>query len=93
MHSLQCIFFRRIYVILVISQLNVVPGPLANALSRRFSARVVVFVGGLMFGTGCVLNAFATSTEYWIFTYTLMSGKIIFIFVWTTTVSDESQSR
>ncbi|KAK2181983.1 hypothetical protein NP493_372g02000 [Ridgeia piscesae] len=37
--------------------------PLANALSRRFSARVVVFIGGLMIGTGCVLNAFATSTD------------------------------
>ena len=70
-----------------------VPGPLANALSRRFSARVVVFVGGLMVGTGCVLNAFATSTEYLIVTYTLMSGKVIFIFVCTTTVSDQSQCR
>ena len=57
-----------------------VPGPLANALSRRFSARVVVFVGGLMVGTGSVLNAFATSTEYMIFTYTLIVGKIVFIF-------------
>ncbi|KAK2181987.1 hypothetical protein NP493_372g02034 [Ridgeia piscesae] len=48
--------------------------PLANALSRRFSARVVVFVGGLMVGTGSVLNAFATSTEYMIFSYTLIVG-------------------
>ena len=56
-----------------------VPGPLANALSRRFSARVVVFVGGLMVGTGSVLNAFATSTEYMIFSYTLIVGKIVFI--------------
>ncbi|KAK2178220.1 hypothetical protein NP493_553g02031 [Ridgeia piscesae] len=31
-------------------------------------------LGGLMVGTGCVLNAFATSTEYLIVTYTLMSG-------------------
>ena len=46
-----------------------------------------------MVGTGCVLNAFATSTEYLIFTYTLMSGKISFIFLCTTTVSDQSQSR
>ena len=34
-----------------------------------------------MVGTGCVLNAFATSTEYLIFTYTLMSGKMLFTFV------------
>ena len=45
-----------------------------------------------MVGTGCVLNAFATSTEYLIFTYTLMSGNITFIFICTTTVSDQSRS-
>ncbi|KAI0242901.1 Monocarboxylate transporter 12 [Lamellibrachia satsuma] len=48
--------------------------PMSNALSRRFSARVVVFAGGLIVGTGCVLNAFATSTEYMIFSYSLMAG-------------------
>ncbi|KAI0238357.1 Monocarboxylate transporter 12 [Lamellibrachia satsuma] len=48
--------------------------PMSNALSRRFSARVVVFTGGLIVGTGCVLNAFATSTEYMIFSYSLMAG-------------------
>ena len=47
-----------------------------------------------MVGTGCVLNAFATSTEYLIFTYALVSGNIIFIFVCTVIiVSDPSQSR
>ena len=46
-----------------------------------------------MVGTGCVLNAFATSTEYLIVTYTLMSGNISFTFLCTTTVSDHSQSR
>ena len=53
--------------------------PLAHGL------RVVVFVGGLILGTGSVLNALATSTEYLFFSYTIVAGKTFY--VWLNYVS------
>ena len=50
-------------------------GPVATALSRRFSVRSVTFVGGLCFGAGIILCAFAPNIYYMLFSYSLLAGN------------------
>ncbi|XP_033761248.1 monocarboxylate transporter 13-like [Pecten maximus] len=49
-------------------------GPVANALSERYSHRLVVFVGGLLATIGLVSTSFVQSVPAFYVTYGVMSG-------------------
>jgi MFS family permease len=53
---------------------SVPAGPVATGLSRRFSVRKVTFVGGILFGLGITICAFAPSIYYMLFSYSFMTG-------------------
>ncbi|XP_021340020.1 monocarboxylate transporter 12-B-like, partial [Mizuhopecten yessoensis] len=49
-------------------------GPVCNALSTRFTHRVVIFTGGIMTSTGLILSSLAPSVVVLFFTYGLITG-------------------
>ena len=62
-------------------------GPLATGLSRKFSVRSVTFVGGLCFGSGIILCAFAPNIYYMLFSYSFLTGQCVCRFLNLTNIT------
>ncbi|KAL4234385.1 hypothetical protein ACF0H5_006032 [Mactra antiquata] len=49
-------------------------GPFSNLLCRKYSFRIVTFIGGISLGLGYFLSGFVPRTEYMYLTFGLVSG-------------------
>ncbi|CAL1543935.1 unnamed protein product, partial [Lymnaea stagnalis] len=58
----------------IVCTLQLLLGPLANALCSKYSVRTVVIVGGLLMSSGLILNCSATSLYFLIFSHAIVGG-------------------
>lgn len=54
-------------------------GPVASAVSNRFSARTSVMLGTMMLVSGLITSGFAQSVSHLIATYGILQGRLITI--------------
>ncbi|KAL5012611.1 hypothetical protein ScPMuIL_011162 [Solemya velum] len=54
--------------------LRLLLGPLSNALSRRYTCRLVVMTGGVVFTIGMLLSAFTPNLPFLYFSYGIIGG-------------------